>query len=185
MLDTAGRSCGEKDEMVSIHAIVEGERERKWESGCEEAPLKAAKPCVHFPKLAFGQASWYFDPHMDHDVTIDELKQRVRAFCQERDWDQFHTGKDLAIGLVTEASELLEHFRFKSEREIAEVMAESGRRREIAHELADVLFFILRFSERFGFDLTASLDAKMAINAERYPVEFARGSNRKYTELTQ
>jgi NTP pyrophosphatase (non-canonical NTP hydrolase) len=122
---------------------------------------------------------------MDNEISIEELKTRIREFCEERDWDQFHSPKDLAIGLVTEASELLEHFRFRSEAEIAELLRDTPKRREVAHELADAFFFILRFSQRLGFDLSSCLDAKMAVNAERYPAHAARGSNRKYTELTQ
>src|SRR5579885_1138184 len=124
-------------------------------------------------------------PAMDKEISIEDLKTRVREFCEARDWDQFHSAKDLAIGLVTEGSELLEHFRFRSEHEIADLLRETPRRREVAHELADAFFFLLRFSQRFGFDLASCLEAKMAVNAERYPVEAARGSNRKYTELTQ
>ncbi len=89
--------------------------------------------------------------------SYEELSSKIKQFCEERDWDQFHNPKDLAIGLVTEASELLEIFRFKSPEEIAEILREPKEKTKIEDELADVLFFILRFSERFSIDLlTAS-----------------------------
>jgi NTP pyrophosphatase (non-canonical NTP hydrolase) len=122
---------------------------------------------------------------MDTEITVQDLKDRIQDFCEDRDWDQFHSAKDLAIGLVTEASELLEHFRFRSEAEIEAMLRETPKRREIAHELADAFFFILRFSQKMGFDLSSSLEAKMAVNAERYPIDMARGKNAKYTELSQ
>lgn len=104
---------------------------------------------------------------MDNEIKIDELKQLVRDFCEARDWDPFHTPKDLAIGLVTEGSELLEIFRFVKETEEDMVLRE--KREAIADELADSLFFILRFAGRFGFDLSDSLARKLEKNVKRYP----------------
>ena len=120
---------------------------------------------------------------MDSTATIDELKNRVRAFCEARDWDQFHGPKDLAIGVATEASELLEHFRFMNDDEASSRLTEPERRQAIEEELADVLFFILRFAQRFDIDLDSALDRKIKKNDQRYPVEKARGSNLKHDEL--
>ncbi|MES2856313.1 MAG: nucleotide pyrophosphohydrolase [Bdellovibrionota bacterium] len=78
---------------------------------------------------------------------LESMAERVRTFCAERDWDQFHGPKDLAIGLVTEASELLEIFRFQSETESQAMFANESKRTAIEDELADVLFFVLRFSQ--------------------------------------
>jgi NTP pyrophosphatase (non-canonical NTP hydrolase) len=119
----------------------------------------------------------------DLDTTMAALKQRVVAFCAARDWDQFHGPKDLAIGIVTEASELLDLFRFQSEQQVAALQADPAKRARVEEELADVLFFVVRFAERCGIDLATAFDAKMAKNATKYPVEKARGSNRKYDEL--
>jgi len=104
---------------------------------------------------------------MDSEIKIEELKKLVRDFCEARDWDSFHTPKDLAIGLVTEGSELLEIFRFVKESDEAMVIQE--KREAIADELADSLFFILRFAGRFGFDLSDSLAGKLEKNVKRYP----------------
>jgi NTP pyrophosphatase (non-canonical NTP hydrolase) len=119
----------------------------------------------------------------DASTTLAALKDIVRAFCEARDWDQFHGPRDLAIGVVTEAAELLDRFRFKGDAECTAMLADPESRVAVEHELADTLFFILRFAERNGIDLTAAVERKLALNAERYPVAKARGSNRKYTEL--
>ena len=120
---------------------------------------------------------------MDDQTRIDELKCRVQKFCEERDWDRYHGPKDLAIGVITEASELLEHFRFLSDTEAAAAVKDPEKRQAIEQELADVLFFLLRFAQRFDIDLSEALVAKLETNAERYPVEKARGRNLKYSEL--
>lgn len=104
---------------------------------------------------------------MDRNLTVDELKAWVKRFCDERGWDEPHTAKDLAIGLVTEACELLEIFRFVPQESEPGVLA--SEREHIADELADTLYFLLRFSERMGFDLAASLSRKLEKNALRYP----------------
>ncbi len=119
----------------------------------------------------------------DHTCTIAQLKSQIRHFVDERDWEQFHTPKDLAIGLSIEAAEVLEHFRFRSDEEIAQRLTEESSLRDIGHELADVLYFVLLMCDRFGIDSSQILEEKMAISAARYPVEKSRGNNAKYTEL--
>lgn len=119
----------------------------------------------------------------DGTTTLQELKDKLKEFCEARDWDQFHEPKDLAIGLITEAAELLEHFRFRTTEQVVERMADSKTREAIEDELADALFFVLRFAERNQIDLSTALERKMVKNARKYPVDLARGSNRKYTEF--
>lgn len=114
---------------------------------------------------------------MDKNTTIAQLKSKVKIFCEQRDWDQYHNAKDLAIGIVTEAAELLEHFRFKSN----DVPAK--KRTEISEEIADILYFILRFAQKFDIDLSSALENKLLINKTRYPISKCKGSNKKYTEL--
>ncbi|MGE4132632.1 MAG: nucleotide pyrophosphohydrolase [Bdellovibrionales bacterium] len=103
----------------------------------------------------------------DSTTTLDELKENVRRFCEERRWDPYHGPHQLAIGLITEAAELLEIFRFVPEKQLHEVLQSS--REEIADELADSLYFILRFSQLYGFDLSQAMAAKMRKNALKYP----------------
>jgi NTP pyrophosphatase (non-canonical NTP hydrolase) len=120
---------------------------------------------------------------LDGEERLDALKRRVQDFCLARDWDQFHGAKDLAIGVATEAAELLEIFRFQTQAQCAQLLADPQAREAIGDELADVLFFILRFAARFDFDLSAALERKIEKNARKYPVEKSRGNNRKYTSL--
>ena len=112
--------------------------------------------------------------------SINELQEEVKKFCEDRDWAQFHNPKDLAIGISTEANELLDIFRFKSEKEIIENFEKY--RGHIEEEIADVLFFVLRFAQMNGIDLTNSLENKMYKNALKYPVDKAKGNNKKYSE---
>lgn len=105
----------------------------------------------------------------DGHTTISELKETVKAFCEARDWDRYHNPKDLAIGAVTEASELLELFRFAGHEDMEETLKGNETRLAVGDELADVLFFLLRFSQRYGFDLSAEFERKLIINAKKYP----------------
>lgn len=105
----------------------------------------------------------------DKQVTLDQVKSWVREFCEERRWDPYHGPKDLAIGLVTESSELLELFRFVPERELADLINQPDFRAKTADELADSLYFILRFAQLYRFDLAECLRAKLVKNAEKYP----------------
>jgi len=105
----------------------------------------------------------------DQNVTLEQMKVWVREFCEERGWDPYHGPKDLAIGLVTEASELLEIFRFVDEKKSLALVDEPASREKIADELADSIYFILRFSQMHGFDLSQSLKAKIIKNAKKYP----------------
>lgn len=120
---------------------------------------------------------------MDKLDTIQELKEIVRKFCEDRDWDQFHGAKDLAIGIITESSELLERFRFKSPEEINAMLGDSSEKGGIEEELADIMFFLVRFAQRFNIDLSAALNNKIIKNNSNYPVEKSKGSNKKYDEF--
>ncbi|MEM3772036.1 MAG: nucleotide pyrophosphohydrolase [Candidatus Micrarchaeia archaeon] len=118
----------------------------------------------------------------DKTATVKELKDKVQKFCEDRDWDQFHNAKDLAIGISTEASELLDLFRFKSQDDIDKMMQDPTKRERIGEELADVIYFTFRFAQRFNFDISEELDKKLRKNNEKYPIEKAKGSNKKYDE---
>ena len=115
--------------------------------------------------------------------TLEYLTKEVQKFCEDRDWDQFHGPKDLAIGLSTESNELLDLFRFKSDKQMREMMDQDTARERISEELADVFFFLLRFSQMYGFDLKDDLLTKIEKNEEKYPVDKIKGKNLKYTEL--
>ena len=119
----------------------------------------------------------------DCEATLEELKRIVQEFCEERDWDQFHNPKDLAIGISTEANELLDIFRFKSEEDMGEIFTDVTKREHVEEELADTFFFILRFAQMNHIDLSQILDDKLKKNGKKYPVEKIKGKNLKYTEL--
>jgi NTP pyrophosphatase (non-canonical NTP hydrolase) len=119
---------------------------------------------------------------MDDKITINELKDKVRLFCEERDWDQYHNPKELSIGLITEAAELLDHFRFKSTEQMNSLLKNESKKQEINDELADCLFFILRFAQMNNVDLVSALEKKLKKNNEKYPVNIVKGLNKKYNE---
>ena len=108
---------------------------------------------------------------LDQKTTIENLKKCVEQFCTQRHWDKPHNPKDLAIGTITEASELLEIFRFCSEEQSHEMIQDKQIREEIGEELADVFCFLLRFAQLYQFDLTSCLTNKLAKNAVKYPVK--------------
>lgn len=118
-----------------------------------------------------------------NDVTVKELINRVQTFCEERDWDKFHNPKDLAIGISTEANELLDIFRFKSVEEIKEIFFIEEKREQVEDELADTLFFLLRFAQMNYIDLGEILEKKILKNNLKYPVDKIKGRNLKYTEI--
>jgi NTP pyrophosphatase (non-canonical NTP hydrolase) len=115
---------------------------------------------------------------------LNYLAKVVRNFCEARDWDSFHGLKDLAIGLVTESSELLELTRFKNEEELQKLLEDESYREKLSDELADVFYFVLRLADKNNLDLKKALLNKMQKNNLKYPIEKSRGSNKKYDEFT-
>ena len=112
---------------------------------------------------------------------LQEHTRRIREFCEERDWDQFHNPKDMALSLALEAAEVLEHFQWKNAEEVDAYVA--SHKNEIAEELADTYYWVLRMCDRFGVDLPSAFEAKMRKNADKYPVQKAKGKHAKYDQL--
>lgn len=106
---------------------------------------------------------------------IEQITEALRVFNQERDWDQFHNGKDLAIGLSIEASELLECFLWKKPEDVSID--------KVREELADVLNFAFQMADKYNLDIKEIMLGKIRKNAEKYPVDKAKGSAKKYNEL--
>lgn len=119
----------------------------------------------------------------DKETYLHELKEKVKDFCDARDWDQFHDAKELAIALSIEVAELLEHFRWKSRDEVNHRFTIPEKRKEIEGELSDCLYFILRIAQMYDIDLSKALSEKMEENDRKYPVEKAKGSHKKYNEF--
>lgn len=115
-------------------------------------------------------------------MNIKDLTKAITDFCTERDWDQFHTNKDMAIALVTESAELCDLFRFKTPEQCQNLLESATSRVKVEDEVADILYWVLRFAERNQINLQKALESKMKKNAEKYPADKVRGSNLKYNE---
>ncbi len=111
---------------------------------------------------------------------MNTLRDALRKFAAERDWDQFHSPKNLAIALSVEASELLEHFQWLTEAQSASLAPE--KREEVRDEMADVLLYLVRLADKLEVDLADAAEQKIAKNAQKYPAAQVRGSMKKYTE---
>jgi len=110
-----------------------------------------------------------------------ELRDALRVFAAERDWDPFHSPRNLATALAVEAAELLEPFQWLTEEQSRDPPV--ATRAAAEEELADVLLYLVRLADKLGIDLEQAARAKIVRNAARYPIEKARGSSRKYTDL--
>jgi NTP pyrophosphatase (non-canonical NTP hydrolase) len=115
-------------------------------------------------------------------VDVTPLAIALREFSSRRDWNQFHTAKNLAMALSVEAAELLEPFQWLTPEQSMEITADPGRSARIAEELADVLIYLVRLADILNVDLNHAVATKLALNAEKYPVDRAKGSAAKYTE---
>ena len=115
--------------------------------------------------------------------SLAELTRAALRFRDEREWKQFHNFKDLAVTLALEAAEVLEHAQWKTPAELEKHLAGRHTREEVADELADVLHVLLLLAEHGQIDLAEAFRAKLQKTAKKYPVEKARGSAKKYTEL--
>ena len=111
---------------------------------------------------------------------LEELRVRISNFAKERDWDQFHSPKNLAMALIVEAGELLEHFQWLKQSESFELSPD--KLEAVAEELADILVYLVRIADQLGIDLISATDKKIEVNELKYPADKVRGSARKYTE---
>jgi len=116
-------------------------------------------------------------------MNIQELKSTLRAFCAERDWDQFHSPKNLAMALAGEAGELLEHFQWLTEEQSKAVATDEAKKKKVSDELADVAIYLVRLCDKLDIDLERAIEEKMKANALKYPVSLAKGNATKYTDF--
>ena len=114
-------------------------------------------------------------------MTLAELTKKIVAFRDARDWKKFHKPKDMALSLVLEAAEVVELFQWKNEEEVAGTI--EHLRKDLGRELADVLYWVALMAHDCGVDLENAFDEKMAENEQKYPVESARGSKKKYSDI--
>ena len=111
---------------------------------------------------------------------FDRIKRQVRQFVVEREWDQFHSPKNLSMALIVEAAEMVEHFQWLTEEQSCNLAPE--KLAEVELELADIQIYLLSLAEKLQLDVIAAVDKKLALNAEKYPADKVRGSSRKYSE---
>ena len=116
-----------------------------------------------------------------HTDNLEMLRNELANFAAERDWDQFHNPKNLAMALAGEAGELVEHFQWLTFEQASKLPA--ATREEVALECADVLLFLLRLCDKLDIDLAAAAKKKLVLNAKKYPVEKSRGKATKYNKL--
>jgi dCTP diphosphatase len=116
--------------------------------------------------------------HNPSDLMI--LRDKLRKFAEERDWDQFHSPKNLSMALMVEAAELMEHFQWLTETQSGSL--DAAKKALIAEELADILLYLVRLSDKLGVNLPEAALRKLEKNAVKYPVERVRGSSKKYSE---
>ncbi|TMX64590.1 nucleotide pyrophosphohydrolase [Vibrio rotiferianus] len=115
---------------------------------------------------------------------MNELKQlqtKLQAFADERDWDKFHSPKNLAMALSGEVGELVEHFQWLTEKQSLNLTVE--QKEEVASEVADIMMYLLRFSDKVDINILDACEKKMSINEHKYPVSKSYGVSTKYTKL--
>lgn len=112
--------------------------------------------------------------------SLEQLRRRLSRFARQRDWEQFHSPKNLSMALIAEAAELIEHFQWLSEDQSRDLGAE--KLTEVRLELADILIYLIRTADQLGIDLVAAAYAKIEINEQRYPVEKVKGQARRAGE---
>ena len=112
---------------------------------------------------------------------MEKLREQMREFARARDWDQFHSPKNLAMALSVEVAELLEHFQWLTEEQSRRL--DPDAQAAVRTEIADVLLYLVRLADQLGIDPVAAAQRKLVENAQKYPVEKSRGNSKKYTEL--
>jgi dCTP diphosphatase len=117
----------------------------------------------------------------DSQVTLQKIKEMVAQFVRDRDWNQFHSPKNLSMDISVEAAELMELFLWAKDSEIADVVEK--KREAIEEEVSDVLLALFAFANACNIDVATAFERKMKKNIAKYPIELAKGSSKKYTEL--
>jgi dCTP diphosphatase len=120
-------------------------------------------------------------PMNDTITTIETLKNKIKQFVEERNWQQYHSPKNLSMNIAVEAAELMEIFNWTDTEESKQELEK--KRQQAENEIADIAFSLLNLCMRYNVDLTQALERKIALNAQKYPIEKSKGKITKYTEL--
>ena len=115
--------------------------------------------------------------------SLEQLRERLSIFAQQRDWVQFHSPKNLSMALIAEAAELVEHFQWLTEDQSRQL--DDLKKNEVSHELADILIYLIRTADQLDIDLLQAADEKITINEKRYPIEQVKGSAKRASEYPQ
>ncbi len=113
-------------------------------------------------------------------MDLKQLQQTLQDFADEREWNQFHSPKNLSMALIAEAAELVEHFQWLTEEQSANLPKD--KLAEVSEEVADIFLYLARLADRLGIDLMAAAEHKIELNHQKYPADKVRGSSKKYTE---
>ncbi len=116
----------------------------------------------------------------DHGHDIDSLNERIRKFVEDRDWEQYHSPKNLAMAMIVEASELVEIFQWMTEEESHNL--EPDKLRRVEEEIADVTVYLMRIADQLNINLYEAIDRKLNLNEKKYPADLVRGKSKKYSE---
>ncbi len=111
-----------------------------------------------------------------------QLQEQLAVFAKQRDWEQFHSPKNLSMALIAEVAELIEHFQWLSPEQCEAEQLSKEKLQEISHEMADIQIYLLRLSERLDIDILAAVEEKMQINQQRFPIEKVKGKAKKAVE---
>jgi NTP pyrophosphatase (non-canonical NTP hydrolase) len=116
-------------------------------------------------------------------MNIPDLNSKLRAFAKERDWDQFHSPKNLAMALAGESGELLEHFQWLTEEQSRLLASDPAKLAKVSEEVADIAIYLVRLCDKLDINLEAAVAKKIETNALKYPVKLSKGKATKYTDL--
>jgi dCTP diphosphatase len=115
-------------------------------------------------------------------MNLPDIKKKLRKFSEERDWDQFHSPKNLSMGLAAEAAELLEIFQWLTEEQSKDIVKNEKEMALVREEVADVFIYLVRLADKLGINIEEEVNKKMRLNEKKYPVELSKGNATKYNK---
>lgn len=115
-------------------------------------------------------------------MNLSEIRKRLAQFAEVRNWDQFHSPKNLSMGLAAEAAELLEIFQWLTEKQSKEIIRDEKEMALVREEIADVFIYLVRLSDKLGIDIEKAVEEKMKLNEKKYPVHLSKGNATKYNK---
>jgi len=116
-------------------------------------------------------------------ISLKKIKEKIKQFVKERDWEQYHSPKNLSMSVAIEAAELMEHFQWLTTEQSKELLKNKKKRSEIQDELADIAIFIFDFCNIFNINLERIIMVKLRKNRKKYPIKLSKGKSNKYTEI--